>query len=78
MLKASEDKPQERVLDLRGPEGNAFCILGLASDWSKQLGLDTDEILKEMQSSDYKNLVLTFDKYFGSFITIYGSEILDV
>ena len=78
MLKHSDEKSQERILDLRGPEGNAFGILGLAYRWSKQLGLDTDSILKEMQSSDYMNLVLTFEKYFGDYVTIYGSEILDV
>ena len=56
----------KRVIDLTGPEGNVFFLLGTASKWAKQLGLDEKKVLEEMKSSDYENLILTFDKYFGA------------
>jgi hypothetical protein len=33
--------------------------------------LDTKQIQSEMMSGDYENLVNTFDKYFGDFVTLY-------
>lgn len=67
--KKSEKKGIE--IDLTGPEGNAFVLLGYASKFAKQLGLDNDKIQDEMTSGDYENLVNTFDKYFGKFVTLY-------
>ena len=62
---------QEISIDLTGPQGNAFFILGYAKDLAKQLDFDFDEIRAEMTSGDYENLVQTFDKHFGSIVTIY-------
>lgn len=53
------------IIDLTGPNGNAYYLLGLARDWSKQLGLDANAISKEMRSGDYENLIQVFDKHFG-------------
>lgn len=61
------EKIGKRVIDLTGPDGNAFVLLGTARKWASQMGLDSDEIMKEMQESDYENLIEVFDKYFGSF-----------
>jgi hypothetical protein len=58
-------------IDLTGPQGNAYCLLGTASKLSKQLGLDSASIQSEMTSGDYDHLVNTFDKYFGDFVTLY-------
>ena len=58
------------VIDLTGPQGNAFVLLGYAKDFAKQLGLDYDKISEEMKSSDYENLVETFDKYFGDYVVL--------
>lgn len=58
------------IIDLTGPEGNAYVLLGYASQYAKQLGLDDKKIQEEMKSSDYENLVQTFDKYFGEFVTL--------
>jgi hypothetical protein len=58
-------------IDLTGPQGNAFYLLGTASNLANQLGLDSGVILKEMKSGDYDHLVKTFDKYFGNFVTLY-------
>ena len=58
-------------IDLTGPQGNAFFLLGTAGNLAKQLGLDDQQIKSEMMSGDYENLVQTFDRYFGSIVTLY-------
>lgn len=70
MIKTKERKSYIEV-DLTGPQGNAFYLLGLASNLAKQLDLDSDEIRKEMTTGDYENLVQVFDKYFGSIVVLY-------
>ena len=62
--------PSEIVIDLTGPEGNAFSLMARASDFAKQLGFDTEEIIEEMKSGDYENLVQVFDKYFGDYVIL--------
>jgi len=61
---------REIVIDLTGPQGNAFFLLGTAKNLAKQLGLDADEILQEMQSGDYENLLQVFDNHFGNFVIL--------
>jgi len=58
-------------IDLTGPQGNAFFLLGTAKKLANQLGLDDRMILTQMKNGDYENLVNTFDKYFGDFVTLY-------
>ena len=58
-------------IDLTGPDGNAFMLIGRAASLAKQLGLDKEAIQKEMMSGDYEHLVNTFDKHFGHFVTLY-------
>ena len=52
------------TIDLDGPDGNAFVLLGTAKNLARKLDMDGDAIIKEMQSGDYMNLVKTMDKYF--------------
>ena len=68
-----KDKYKKQVIDLTGPDGNAYYILGTAMKLCKQVGISserTDEILDEMKSSDYEHLIKTFDKYFGKLIDL--------
>ena len=58
-------------IDLTGPQGNAFYLLGTASKLAKQLGLNSTLIQSEMTSGDYKHLIKAFDKHFGEFVTLY-------
>jgi hypothetical protein len=58
------------VIDLTGPDGNAFVLIGKAGNLAKQLGLDKAKIQAEMMSGNYEHLVNTFDKYFGDFVTL--------
>lgn len=67
----TKSKTRGIEIDLTGPQGNAFFLLGTASNFAKQLGVDSKPILDEMKSGDYENLVQVFDRHFGSFVTLY-------
>lgn len=54
------------VIDLSGPQGNAFALIGIASSAAKQLGLDKVAIQKDMMSGNYEHLLSVFEKHFGS------------
>jgi len=58
-------------IDLTGPDGNAFVLIGTANKLARQLGLDGKAIQAEMMKGDYEHLVNTFDKHFGHFVTLY-------
>ena len=66
-----ELRKEKQRIDLSGPQGNAYYLLGTASNLAKQIGLDEKAILTEMKSSDYENLLQVFDKYFGNFVDLY-------
>ena len=66
-----EKRKQSPSVDLTGPEGNAFVLIGYARQWSKQIGLNPDKVQKEMMKGDYENLVSVLEKYFGSVVTFY-------
>ena len=64
-------QPQsEIVIDLTGPDGNAFVLKGMAKRYANQLGLDADLIIKDMRSGDYEHLVQVFDDAFGEFVIL--------
>jgi len=69
-----EKQPQrEVIIDLTGPEGNAFALMGYARRFARQLGYskeDQDQLLELMQSGDYENLLEVFDDHFGSFVIL--------
>ena len=69
MIRAKQE-PKEIVIDLTGPQGNAYYLLGTASKFASQLGLDSNEIINEMTSDDYEHLIEVFDKYFGDFVIL--------
>jgi hypothetical protein len=60
----------EIVIDLNGPEGNAFFLLGYAQRLARQLGFNPQQIINEMQDGDYENLIQVFDNYFGNVVIL--------
>ena len=58
-------------IDLTGPEGNAFVLIGTANNLAKQLGLDGKAIQAEMMKGNYDHLIEVFDREFGEFVTLY-------
>jgi hypothetical protein len=71
MILEKPKTPRTIEIDLTGPQGNAFFLLGTASNLAKQLGLDGKEIQAEMMKGDYENLLQVFDSYFGDFVVLY-------
>lgn len=60
-------------IDLDGPQGNAFFLLGTAASYSKQLGWlrsYIEVVLADMRSSDYEHLITVFDKHFGEYVDL--------
>ena len=70
MIKSKEQKLGIEI-DLTGPQGNVFFLIGTAKNLAKQLGLDGKEIQIKMMSGDYENAVNVFDENFGHFVTLY-------
>lgn len=58
-------------IDLAGPDGNGFVLLGYADDLCKLMGKDSKLIQKEMMSGNYEHLLEVFEREFGDFVTLY-------
>ena len=71
-----KQKSDKIVIDLDGPEGNAYNLIGVANNLMRRgfgrnaLGRDIADVLKEMTSGDYNNLVKVFDKHFGDMVIL--------
>lgn len=68
-----KEQNREIVIDLTGPQGNAFFLLGMAQDLGKQLGYGKEELevlRARMTESDYENLIKVFDQNFGQFVIL--------
>jgi hypothetical protein len=57
-------KPVLQLGNLKGPDGNAFVILGRAQACAKQNKMDWPKINAEATFGDYENLLKVMDKYF--------------
>jgi len=76
MIRSIKEKPRTSPIeiDLTGPEGNAYYLLGLANNLCRQLKYDefrTECILEEMKLTDYEGLLYTFDREFGMLVTLW-------
>jgi alanine-alpha-ketoisovalerate/valine-pyruvate aminotransferase len=70
IISQSEREIRPIEIDLSGPQGNAFVLLGLAKRLAKQMGLDAEDIKTQMTSGDYENLIQVFDDNFGDQVTL--------
>ena len=68
MIRAKQKHSGPIVVDLTGPDGNAFALMGLASRLAKQLGFKSPTA--EMMEGDYEHLLEVFDKNFGDYVTL--------
>ena len=69
MIRTKKPKP-EIIIDLTGPDGNAFTLMGMAVNFAKQLGKDGNAIREEMMAGDYEHLLSVFDREFGHFVIL--------
>ena len=61
-----------RVIDLRGPTGNAFASMGRAVDLLRQLNRrdEVHDLRTEMMAGDYTNLLRIFEENFGDYVEL--------
>lgn len=71
MIKKKKEGSGPIEVDLTGPDGNAFVLMGMASKWAKQLSIPFEPIRKEMMAGDYEHLLETLDNHFGKYVTFY-------
>jgi hypothetical protein len=69
MIRKKKPKSHQ-IIDLTGPEGNAWVLMGYAQQYARKLGLNSDIIRKEMMAGDYENLLKVFDSYFGAYVIL--------
>jgi hypothetical protein len=64
-------QPQNHiVIDLTGPDGNAYALMAYAQAFAKRIGIDSNPIIEEMMSGDYENLLEVFDRNFGQWVIL--------
>lgn len=72
MIVSRDEMPEgKREIDLQGPEGNAFMLLGIAKHIAKQLCIDHKALQEKMKSGDYENLISVMDEALGDYIIMY-------
>lgn len=78
MIKSIDEKKGPIEIDLTGPDGNAFALMGIAKQPTKLLNerrgaeyLNYKEIQADMMSGDYEHLLGVMEKHFGSIIVMY-------
>jgi len=70
MIRKKQPRNEKPVIDLTGPDGNAFVLLGIARSYAKQLRLDPKPITDEMMAGDYEHLLQVFDNHFGDYVIL--------
>jgi hypothetical protein len=72
MILQKQERTGPIIIDLTGPDGNAFALMAYAKRFATQLGWKDRgaAIINEMMSGDYENLLEVFDKAFGEFVIL--------
>jgi hypothetical protein len=71
ILKKEEQEDKRPVIDLTGPDGNAFALMGNVKRWCRDLSFteeNTSLILADMQSGDYDHLLEVVEENFGQYV----------
>jgi hypothetical protein len=77
-IKSITEREGPIEIDLTGPDGNSFALMGKAKELCNLLNerrgadyLDYKAIQAEMRSDDYEHLLEVMEKYFGHIIIMY-------
>jgi hypothetical protein len=70
MIRKKQPQSGPIIIDITGPDGNAYALMGYARQFAKQLGIDSKPIIEKMMSGDYENLLEVFDNEFGDFVIL--------
>tara|TARA_R110000803_G_scaffold105200_2_gene173393 strand:+ start:80 stop:307 length:228 start_codon:yes stop_codon:yes gene_type:complete len=61
------------IIDLTGPDGNAFTLMSYVKRFGDKLGWSSEEcqdLINKMMSGDYEHLLEVFDKEFGELVIL--------
>lgn len=73
MIRKKEKETGPIIIDLTGPDGNAFTLIARVGSLGKLIGKTTEEIeaiRENMMSDDYEHLIQVFDDAFGDFVIL--------
>ena len=72
MIRSKQETNQPIIIDLTGPDGNAFALMARAKRFATQLGWKDrgEALINEMMSGDYENLLQVFDNAFGEYVIL--------
>ena len=73
MIRNKQERQGPIIIDLTGPDGNAFALMGIAKNFGRQLGWSQDkcqDLVNEMMDGDYEHLIQVFDREFGNFVIL--------
>jgi len=72
MIREKQEKTGPIIIDLTGPDGNAFALMAYAKRFATQLGWKDKgaALITDMMSSDYEHLLQVFDNAFGEFVIL--------
>jgi hypothetical protein len=74
MIHSGKPPSRKTEIDLSGPQGNAFCLLGIAKQLCEELNLNNwEDIRRRMMAGNYNNLIEIFDEEFGDYVDLYRS-----
>jgi len=73
MIRTKQPSSSPLIVDLTGPDGNAFVLLGMAKRWAaaglhRDLSLDFKSIRDDAMSGDYEHLLSVLDNHFGDYV----------
>ena len=72
MIRKKKEKSGPIIIDLTGPDGNAFALMAYAKRFATQLGWKDkgSALIEDMMSGDYEHLLEVFDNAFGEFVIL--------
>ena len=59
-----------RYVDLTGPDGNAFALIGMVYEICEEIDRNPNRIVRDMKSGDYENLVEVFKQSFEHLVEL--------
>ena len=72
MIRSKQEKTGPIIIDLTGPDGNAYALMAYAKRFATQLGWKDkgSALIEDMMSGDYEHLLEVFDNAFGEFVIL--------
>ena len=72
MIRKKQPRKGPIVIDLTGPDGNAYALMAYAKRFATQLKWKDRgaALINEMMEGDYEHLLEVFDSYFGKFVIL--------